>query len=228
KRALCSSDCILRVRLVRQRDSRNNLTVCRSDNVHDLAAMRSNKCSIDVVRGDRLDRIFYCCFHGASPCNLLSERSNDDAIERAVLERRVPIIHVTQCDPFRNQIIKVYSALQIKLGVHRYVALEVGGTEVHALDTLLAADRIKDGQLDADLGFGYTDEIKSATNAQHSEALFSYLFQPHKIEDMVCTTRQEIASCFDWIRLGRINDICRTELFRHIESFRLNVDDDDS
>src|SRR4029077_16013816 len=113
-----------------------------------------------------------------------------------------PIIHVTQCDPFRNQIIKVYSALQIEPGVHRYVALEVRGTEVHALDAPLAADRIKDIQLDADLGSGHTDEIKSATNAQHSEASFSYLFQPHKIEDMVCTTREEIANCFDWIRLG--------------------------
>jgi hypothetical protein len=88
------------------------------------------------------------------------------------------------------------------LGVHRYVALEIGGTEVHALDALLAADRIKDVQLDADLGFGYTDEIKSAANAQHSQTLFSYLFQPHEVEDMICTTRQEIANCFDWIRLG--------------------------
>jgi len=60
----------------------------------------------------------------------------------------------------------------------------------------------KDVQLDANLGFGYTDEIKSAANAQHSEALFSYLFQPDEVEDMIRTTRQEIAKCVDWIRLG--------------------------
>src|SRR4029077_16402226 len=50
-------------------DSRNNLTVRRSDNVHDLAAMRFNKCSIDVVRCDRLDRIICRCFHDASLSN---------------------------------------------------------------------------------------------------------------------------------------------------------------
>src|SRR5882672_9013070 len=92
----------------------------------------------------------------------LLERSDHDAVEYAVLERRVPFVHVTQRDLPRNEIIEVHPALQIQLGVHGDVALEVGRAEVHALDALLSPDRVEDVQVEADLGFGDSDEVESA------------------------------------------------------------------
>src|SRR5579872_532440 len=107
--------------------------------------------------------------------NSRSERSDHDPVERAILQRCVPLIHVTQRNPSRNQIIQIDPTLQIELGVHGDIPLEVRGAEVDALDALLPADGVKDVQVEADLGFGYSDEIKSAADAQHGEPLLGDL-----------------------------------------------------
>src|SRR6266568_322628 len=69
-----------------------------------------------------------------------SKRSDDDSVEGAVFERPVTLIYLTQRDPFRNQVVRVHPALEVQVGVHRNVALEVGGTEIHAHDAPLATD----------------------------------------------------------------------------------------
>src|SRR5260370_32973009 len=95
---------------------------------------------------------------GISPYVLLSERRDDDPVERAVLERRVTVIDVAQRNPFRNQVIQVHAAWQVQPRVHGDIALEVGRTEVHALDALLAADRAKDVQIDTNFSLRSPDE----------------------------------------------------------------------
>ena len=119
-----------RVFLIAQRDAIHYLTVGRLDNVHDFVAVGFDELSTDVMLCDFLECVsLHNCFHRASPYwigSLRSERGNDDPVKRAVLERRVTVIHVAQRDLFRNQVVEVHPALQVQLCVHRDVALEVG------------------------------------------------------------------------------------------------------
>jgi hypothetical protein len=66
--------------------------------------------------------------------------------------------------------------LQIEIGKHRHVPLEVGGAEVHALNALLASDRVKDVHVEHDLGLGDADEIEAAADAKHGEPLLRHRF----------------------------------------------------
>ena len=59
KRTLCGGNSASSIFLVGQRDSSDDLTVSRTDSVHDLSAMRINELSINVVFCKR--------FHEASP-----------------------------------------------------------------------------------------------------------------------------------------------------------------
>ena len=127
----------------------------------------------------------------------VSERRDDDPVERAVFKRRVTVIHIAQCNLFRNQVIQVHAALQVELGVHRDIALEVGRTEVHALDALLAADRVKDVQIDIHFGFRHSDEVKTAADGQHGEPLLRHGLQSHEIEHMIGASAQKVADGFD-------------------------------
>src|SRR5580692_10453347 len=124
--------------------------------------------------------------------SLVSERRDDDPVERAVFKRRVTVIHIAQRNLFRNQVIQVHSPLQVEFGVHRDIALEVGRTEVHALDALLAADRVKDVQSQIHLGFRHADKIKSAADVQHGETLLSDGLQPYEVEYMIGASTERV------------------------------------
>src|SRR5260370_18840781 len=64
-----------RIFLVSQHDAADQLPVGRLDDVHDLAAMGFNECSIDVVRRDRFNLLaLHDCFHRVfSLCENLSQ-----------------------------------------------------------------------------------------------------------------------------------------------------------
>src|SRR5205807_6222366 len=128
---------------------------------------------------------------------LVSERRDDDPVERAVFKRRVTVIHIAQRNVFRNQVIQVHAALHVELGIHRDIALEVGRTEVHALDALLAAYGIKDVQIDIHLGFRHADKIESAADVQHGESLLSDGLQTDKVEYMIGASTEKVANSFD-------------------------------
>jgi hypothetical protein len=66
----------------------------------------------------------------------VSERCDDDPVERAVFKRGVTVIHIAQCNCLRNEVIQVHATLQVKVGIYGDVAFEVGRTEVDALDAL--------------------------------------------------------------------------------------------
>src|SRR5258707_15521660 len=72
---LSGGDCAPRIFLVSQRRLGNHLPVGRLDDVHDLAAMGFNECSIDVVRRDRFNLLaLHDCFHRVfSLCENLSQ-----------------------------------------------------------------------------------------------------------------------------------------------------------
>jgi hypothetical protein len=54
-----------RVFFISERDAGDHLAVGRLDDIHDFAAVGFNKSSVDVVRGDCLERVTSCgCFHG--------------------------------------------------------------------------------------------------------------------------------------------------------------------
>src|ERR1700721_1668719 len=81
-----------RVFLVSQRDAADDLAVGGTDNVHRLSAVGFDKCAIDVVRCYRSDGLLLCgCVQGASPS---FKTSFGDALERALFEGRVTLIHV--------------------------------------------------------------------------------------------------------------------------------------
>src|SRR5260221_11828972 len=98
-------------------------------------------------------------------------------------------------------VIQVRGALQVEWGVHRDIPLEVGRTEVHALDALLAADRVKDVQIQIHLGFRHADKIKSAADVQYGETLLSDGFQSYEVEYMICASTEKIANSFDRVCL---------------------------
>jgi hypothetical protein len=75
--------------------------------------------------------------------------------------------------------------LQIQLGVHWDVVLEVGRAEVHPLNALLAADGAEDVQIDVYLGSDDPDELESPSHAQHRETLLCYRLQPYEVEDVI-------------------------------------------
>jgi hypothetical protein len=82
------------------------------------------------------------------------------------------------------------------------MSLEVSGTEVHALNALLTADRVKDVHVEADLGLGDADEIEAAADAQHGKPLLRHRFQTDEVKDVVRTPREETTDGFD--RLGSV------------------------
>lgn len=104
--------------------------------------------------------------------------------------------------------------------------LKVGRAEIYALDAFLAADRIKDVQIDVDLWSGYTDEIGSPAHAKHGETLLGYRLQPHEVEDMIGSSSQKIADGLNRLGFCGINDIGGTESSCRLQSPRLNVDHD--
>src|ERR1700722_9474431 len=56
-----------------------------------------------------------------------SERCDDDPVQRAVFERRVPVIALAQRDPFRHQVVEVHPALQVHcayIGMSRFALVE--------------------------------------------------------------------------------------------------------
>jgi len=68
--------CAPRIFLVGQRDASDDLTVGRTDDVHDLAAMGFNERAIDVVCIDCCYRVsLHGCFHRVSPVENLSTRA---------------------------------------------------------------------------------------------------------------------------------------------------------
>src|SRR6266481_2277900 len=73
--ALSRSNSASRIFLVSQHDAADHLPVGRLDDVHDLAAMGFNECSIDVVRRDRFNLLaLHDCFHRVfSLCENLSQ-----------------------------------------------------------------------------------------------------------------------------------------------------------
>ena len=53
----------------------------------------------------------------------MSERRDDDPVERAVSKRRVTVIHIAQRNLFRNRVIRVQAAFLLESsGAFRYVA----------------------------------------------------------------------------------------------------------
>lgn len=155
----------------------------------------------------------------------VSERRDDDRVERAVFKRRVTVIHIAQRNLFRNQVIQVHAALQVKSGVHRNIALEVGRTEVHALDALLAAYRVKDVQIQSHLGLRHADKIKPAADVQHSEALPGDGLQPDEVEHMIgVASGEKVANSFDRLRFRRVDNIGRAEAFGGLKPLGLKVD----
>jgi len=65
----------------------------------------------------------------------------------------------------------------------------------------LAADRVEDVEIDADLGLGYANEIEAAAKGENGQALFGHGFHADEIEHMVRPSGQESADGFDRIVL---------------------------
>jgi hypothetical protein len=96
--------------------------------------------------------------------------------------------------------------------------LAVGRAEVDALDALLPTDRVKDVQTDLDIG---------VRHAEHCEPLLGYRLEPYEVENVISSSRKEIADGLDVFRFLGVDDVGGAESLGLVESFRLDVDDDD-
>ena len=94
---------------------------------------------------------------------------------------------------------------------------EVGGPEVHALNTLLTADRVKDVHVEADFRLGDADEIEAAADPQHGEPLLGHRFQTDEVENVVSASGEESADGFDRFGFGGVNDIGCAEPLRRLQ-----------
>jgi hypothetical protein len=105
--------------------------------------------------------------------------------------------------------------------------LGVSRAEVHALNTLLPTNRVKDVHADLNIGSRHPDEVQSTSDAKRFEPLLSHQFLPHKVEDMIGSVRQKITDGVDGIRLKGVDNIGGSEASGLVESLLLDVDDDD-
>jgi len=117
--------------------------------------------------------------------------------------------------------------LQVQLCVHRDVTLEVSRAEVDALHALLPGDRVEDVHTDLDIRSRHADQVQSATDSEHCEALLGDRFLPHEVENMVGSSRQKITGDFNRFRLAGVDYVGGAESSGLIKSLRLDVDDDD-
>jgi hypothetical protein len=88
-------------------------------------------------------------------------------------------------------------------------------------------DRAEDVQTHFDFWRRHSDQVNSTARAKHRESLLGHLLQSHEVEDVVGSSRQQIAYCLDGLRLLGVDYVSRPESFGCLEPFRMDVDHDD-
>jgi hypothetical protein len=105
--------------------------------------------------------------------------------------------------------------------------LGVSRAEVDALDALLPTDRVKDVQTDLDIGVRDADQVQSTADSEHCEPLLGHRLEPYEVEDVVGSSRKELADRLDGFRFCGVDDVGGAESLGLVESLRLDVDDYD-
>ena len=96
----------------------------------------------------------------------------------------------------------------------------------YALNALLPVYRVHNVHPDLHIAPRHSDQIESAADAKHGEPLFSHRLQSNKVKDVIGSFRKEIVDRLDGFALGGVNDVRCAESPCRVESFRLDVDDD--